>query len=102
MEALPNLSRRIGVGPIVDVLPGRDQALRGTKDGAPLSNVHRRVSRKILSLEENPYPRGSQRLKAGEGCRLRVGDYRILYTVDTRNRKVLIYSVAHRSEAYRI
>ncbi len=65
------------------------------------SNVHRRVSRKILSLEENPYPRGSQRLKAGEGCRLRVGDYRILYTVDTRNRKVLIYSVAHRSEAYR-
>ena len=66
------------------------------------SNVHRRVSRKILSLEENPYPRGSQRLKAGEGYRLRVGDYRILYTVDTRNRIVLIYSVAHRSEAYRI
>jgi mRNA interferase RelE/StbE len=63
--------------------------------------VHRRVTAKIISLEMNPRPAGIRKLQGTEGYRLRVGDYRILYTVDDRSHTVVIYSVAHRREAYR-
>lgn len=63
--------------------------------------IHRRVSQRILALESDPRPRGSQKLEGGEGYRLRVGDYRMLYAIDDQERRVLIYSVAHRREAYR-
>lgn len=32
--------------------------------------------------------------------RLRVGDYRVRYTLDHANRRVIVQSVDHRSEAY--
>ncbi|MFN3477527.1 MAG: type II toxin-antitoxin system RelE family toxin, partial [Candidatus Methylomirabilales bacterium] len=59
------------------------------------------ISEKILTLETNPRPLGSQRLRGGEGYRLRVGDYRVLYTIDDRTQRILVYSVAHRREVYR-
>jgi mRNA interferase RelE/StbE len=63
--------------------------------------VHRRVTAKILSLEMNPRPSGVRKLQGTEGYRVRVGDYRVLYTVDDPSRTVVVYSVAHRREAYR-
>jgi len=63
--------------------------------------IHRRLSERILALENNPRPAGSQKLQAGEGYRIRVGDYRVLYTINDQESRVLIYSVAHRREAYR-
>jgi mRNA interferase RelE/StbE len=65
------------------------------------SEVHRRISEKILTLEDNPRPSGSQKLRGEENYRLRVGDYRVLYTIDDKARRVLVYGVAHRREAYR-
>lgn len=32
--------------------------------------------------------------------RLRVGDYRVLYTLDRENRRIVVRAVRHRSEAY--
>lgn len=63
--------------------------------------IHRRVSEGILSLETNPHPLGSRKLQGGEGYRLRVGDYRILYTIDHKTHRIVVYSIAHRREAYR-
>jgi mRNA interferase RelE/StbE len=63
--------------------------------------IHRRVSEKILALEADPRPPGSRKLEGGEGYRLRVGNYRVLYTINDQERCLLIYSVAHRREAYR-
>lgn len=63
--------------------------------------IHTRVTAKIVSLEMNPRPTGIRKLQGTEGYRLRVGDYRVLYTVDDRAQTVVIYSVAHRREAYR-
>ncbi|MBI3781320.1 MAG: type II toxin-antitoxin system RelE/ParE family toxin [candidate division NC10 bacterium] len=63
--------------------------------------IHSRVSEKILALEVEPRPSGSRKLEGGEGYRLRVGDYRVLYTIDDQKQRVLIYSIAHRREAYR-
>jgi len=65
-------------------------------------SVHRRVTERILGLETNPRPPGSRKLRGGEDeYRLRVGDYRVLYGVNDPAQHVVVYSVAHRREAYR-
>ncbi len=61
-----------------------------------------RVSRKIASLAEDPYPPGVEKLSGSENSyRIRVGDYRILYTIQDRILLVLIVKVRHRRESYR-
>jgi len=61
-----------------------------------------RLERAILGLAVEPRPRGSKKL-AGKGntLRLRAGDYRILYEIDDMKKRVSIYRVVHRKEAYR-
>lgn len=63
--------------------------------------THTRVSKKILSLEDNPRPRGTKKLSGREEYRLRVGDYRVLYTIDDAHSIVTIFAVGHRRDVYR-
>jgi mRNA interferase RelE/StbE len=64
--------------------------------------VSPRIVQAMRSLAEEPYPRGVQKLKPPfNGHRIRVGDYRILYDVDTRRKVVAVYAVKHRRDAYR-
>ena len=46
--------------------------------------VFERVADAILGIEHEPRPRGSKKLRGVEDYRLRVGAYRILYSVDDR------------------
>jgi len=64
--------------------------------------THDRIVKILLSLKEDPIPHGAKKLRGHDGYRIRVGDYRILYTIDESNRKVEVYSVAHRKEVYRL
>lgn len=63
--------------------------------------IHNRVSERLLLLEENPRPRGTKKLSGQEEYCLRVGVYRVLYTVDDKQNMVTILAVGHRREAYR-
>ena len=63
--------------------------------------IHARISRKTLSLEDNPRPRGAKKLSGREEYRLRVGDYRLLYTINDQALVVSIVAVGHRGEVYR-
>jgi len=63
--------------------------------------IHRRISRKILLLEDNPRPRGAKKLSGREEYRFRAGDYRVLYTIDDKGLMVTIFTVGHRREVYR-
>lgn len=63
--------------------------------------IHARVSTRILSLEDNPRPRGTKKLSGHEEYRLRIGDYRVLYTIDDENSIVTVFAVGHRREVYR-
>ncbi len=65
------------------------------------ATVFDRVADVILQLESEPRPHGSQKLRGTEAYRVRVGSYRILYTVDDGLRIVEIYSVGHRRDVYR-
>jgi mRNA interferase RelE/StbE len=63
--------------------------------------IRARILAKLLSLEEEPRPRGVKRLWGEDSYRLRIGDYRVLYTVDDDSQAVTIYAVGHRREVYR-
>lgn len=60
-----------------------------------------RINKAIAGLSEEPRPRGARRLTAGEGYRVRVGDYRILYEVDDESKMITVYRVMSRKDVYR-
>lgn len=64
--------------------------------------IHDRIVHALLSLKENPLPHGVKKLHGREGYRIRVGDYRILYTINDTEQKVEVFSVADRKEVYRL
>lgn len=65
-----------------------------------------RVLDAIDGLMENPTPHGCRKLKGdlfGDDLdyhRIRVGDYRVIYTLEDDDADVLVVRVRHRSEAY--
>lgn len=64
--------------------------------------VARRVVRAIDDLAVEPRPPGCRALTGYPGLwRIRVGDYRIVYTIKDTELVVLALRVAHRSTAYR-
>jgi len=65
------------------------------------AEIHQRLAASLLRLEANPRPRGARKLAHGSGWRLRVGDYRVLFTVDDEARVVTVYAVGHRRDIYR-
>jgi mRNA interferase RelE/StbE len=69
---------------------------------AKLSGENRlRVAKAIRSLEDNPFSTRVRRLKGREEFRVRVGDYRVLYTIDHDARVVTISAIGHGREVYR-
>lgn len=60
-----------------------------------------RVGRAVRGLETDPFPATTKRLKGREEFRIRVGDYRVLYTVEHKSRLVTISAIGHRREVYR-
>jgi mRNA interferase RelE/StbE len=74
------------------------------KDMLALSNsVMDRVAKQIERLQIEPFPRQVIKLSGAERLyRIRVGDYRIVYEVNTKAGQVLIHYVRHRREAYRL
>jgi mRNA interferase RelE/StbE len=64
--------------------------------------VRRRVQVAIDGLGENPRPSGVVALQGLRGAyRLRVGNYRVIYTVDDNRLVVLVVDLGHRREIYR-
>lgn len=55
----------------------------------------------IKNLQDNPRPHGVKKLFNDVGWRIRKGDYRILYTIDDKNKIAAVYRVKHRREVYR-
>jgi mRNA interferase RelE/StbE len=65
------------------------------------SEMQLRLGRVIRSLENDPIPAQVKRLKGRTEFRLRVGDYRVLYTIDQESRVLTISAIGHRREVYR-
>ena len=54
----------------------------------------------ITLLAEDPRPPASRQLRGRPGWRVRVGDYRIIYTIDDGLLVVAVIAIGHRREAY--
>ena len=62
--------------------------------------MHDVIVARIRKIAEDPFGGQSKKLKDWKAWRNRVGDYRILYTVE--DKKLTILSVSHRKDAYRM
>lgn len=60
-----------------------------------------RIQGAIALLGKDPRPPGSRPLKGRPGFRVRVGDYRILYTVNDTTVTVVVVALGHRKDVYR-
>ncbi|MGH3826245.1 MAG: type II toxin-antitoxin system RelE family toxin [Pseudonocardiaceae bacterium] len=64
--------------------------------------IRRRVQAAIDQLGEQPRPAGVIALQGLRGAyRLRVGNYRVVYTVEDRQLVILVVDLGHRREIYR-
>ena len=67
------------------------------------NNVERTIIGKIDGLAADPFAPNNNvsALKGTDGFRLRVSDWRVLYTLDTEARTMTIAAIVPRGEAYR-
>jgi len=62
----------------------------------------RRIISRAEALASIPRPPGCVKLQGADDLwRIRVGDYRVIYSIDDRARIVDISAVRHRNDAYR-
>jgi mRNA interferase RelE/StbE len=65
-------------------------------------NDQKRLAKAMLALSENPRPRGARKLSGYEDIyRIRVGNYRVLYSLEQGRLVILILKIGHRSDVYR-
>lgn len=63
----------------------------------------KKVVLKLRTLEQEPRPTGCKKLKSNEELwRVRVGDYRVVYTIDDGLLIVDIRKIRHRKDIYKI
>ena len=55
----------------------------------------------LLNLEEDPRPRGVEKIRGKELWRVRKGDYRVVYDVDDDAKIVTVVRIGHRKDVYR-
>ncbi|MCY4014977.1 MAG: type II toxin-antitoxin system RelE/ParE family toxin [Gammaproteobacteria bacterium] len=61
-----------------------------------------RVVQAMLQLATDPYPRGTRKLLGYDDVfRIRVGQYRVLYSVSEATVIVVVLKIGHRRDVYR-
>lgn len=66
------------------------------------ANIAYKVRAAINSLSENPRPQGCKKLKGSVNeYRIRIGNYRIIYTIANTVLIVTVIKIAHRKDVYR-
>ena len=61
-------------------------------------SIARRIIKKVDELSENPFSRDIKRLKGSNDFRLRGGDYRVIFSVESG--VIQILKVGHRKNIY--
>ena len=73
-----------------------EKALKGLS-----AQLNGRIVPRLENLADNPRPPGCKKLQGGDKeWRIRVGGYRVVYTVDDAKQLVEVTRIRHRSEVY--
>ncbi len=82
------------------VIEFKPSALRQLKQLS--RQTQKQIQQKIEGFKENQLPTGVKKLTSSKNLyRVRVGDYRIIYTIESEKLTVLIVVIGHRREIYR-
>ena len=67
------------------------------------STTQRRIVKALVGLSTDPTPQGYKKLKGqnDDTYRIRVGDYRIIYTINNGEVLILVLTIGHRKDIYR-
>lgn len=76
----------------------RPAAVRALKKLDP--PVRRRIQGAIALLATDPRPPAARKLQGRDALRVRVGDYRIIYTVEDDVLLVVVVTLGHRRDVY--
>jgi mRNA interferase RelE/StbE len=76
----------------------RPAAVRALKKLDP--PVRRRIQGTIALLAQDPRPPAARKLQGRDALRVRVGDYRIIYTVEDDVLLVVVVTLGHRKDVY--
>jgi len=79
----------------IELRPAAVQALRKLDP-----DVRRRIQGAIALLAQDPRAPASRPLRGGPGYRVRVGSYRIIYTVVDDVLLVVVVALGHRRDVY--
>ena len=56
----------------------------------------------IYNLEGNPRPENCKKLKGREGWRIRIGNYRVIYEIDEKEKRINVLFIGHRQLIYKL
>jgi mRNA interferase RelE/StbE len=76
----------------------RPAAVRALRKLDP--QIRHRIHGAIALLAQDPRPPGARALRGRPGFRVRVGDYRIIYTVTDDVLLVVVVTLGHRRDIY--
>ncbi len=80
----------------VFILPSAQKEI--SKLPKPIQN---KILKVLIALGENPRPVGCKKLVGVDAWRVRVSDYRIVYSIEDHILKIEVIRVAHRKDVYR-
>lgn len=79
----------------IELRPAAVKALRAVHP-----NDRTRIQGAIALLAQDPRPPGARALQGRPGLRVRVGDYRIIYTVQDDVLLIVVVALGHRRDIY--
>ncbi len=79
----------------VELRPAAARALRKLDP-----DIRPRIQGAITLLAQDPRPPASRALRGRPGFRVRVGDYRIIYTISDDVLLIVVVTVGHRRDVY--
>ena len=79
-----------------------DRRVKKDLNSVPAQTIER-IKTAIANLADNPYPPSSVKLKGQNQnyWRIRVGNYRVIYTVENEVLLIIVIRVGHRREIYK-
>lgn len=81
----------------VEISGAAERQLKRMRD----RRAYERVRDAIRQLGSDPRPHGARKLSGQEAWRIRVGEIRIIYTIEDDVLVVSVIRVGHRSDVYR-
>jgi mRNA interferase RelE/StbE len=77
---------------------GNKAAKELSKISDPLAS---KIYKEIVKLKDNPYPVNYKKIVGEENYRIRIGVYRVIYSINKKSKEIFILKIRHRRDVYR-